>query len=111
MTAAAPRMRWAALWRWLHAPLRTADVPQHSNAGWLSLFAPLLAAGAVLLCAAIGFATTQISETRLEAAQHVALQRALDEFHAEFSDVDAPDDSQLRRIARRAGLGDLRFDA
>jgi diguanylate cyclase (GGDEF)-like protein len=65
----------------------------------------------MLLSAAIGFAVTKVSETRLEAAQHAALQRALDEFHAEFGDIDAPDDVQLRRIARQSGLGDLRFDA
>ena len=64
-----------------------------------------------MLCAAIGFAGTRLSESRLEAAQHAALRRALDEFHEEFGDIDAPDDIQLRRIARRAGLGDLRFDA
>ena len=81
------------------------------SAARLALFAPLLLAGAMLLCAAIGFAATQVSEARLEAAQHASLQRALDEFHAEFGDLDAPDDVQLRRIARRAGLGDLRFDA
>ncbi len=109
MTAAAAREWWAALRR----PHAAAYDNQHDigSAARLALFAPLLLAGAILLCAAIGFAVTQVSEARLEAAQHASLQRALDEFHAEFGDVDAPDDAQLRRIARRAGLGDLRFDA
>ncbi len=82
-----------------------------ANTTRIALLSPLLLAGAIVLCAAIGFAVTAVSENRLEAAQHAALQRALDEFHAEFGDVDAPDDVQLRLIARRAGLGDLRFDA
>src|SRR5579863_5579214 len=109
MTAAAAREWWAALRR-LHAVAHD-NHPGIGSAGRLALFAPLLLAGAILLCAAIGLAVTHVSEARLEAAQHASLQRALDEFHAEFGDVDAPDDVQLRRMARRAGLGDLRFDA
>ena len=109
MTAAAAREWWAALRR----PHAVAYDNHHDigSAGRLALFAPLLLAGAILLCAGVGFAVTHVSEARLEAAQHASLQRALDEFHAEFGDVDAPDDVQLRRMARRAGLGDLRFDA
>lgn len=109
MTAAAAREWWAAL-----RPPRAAAYDNQDNIGSaarLALFAPLLLAGAMLLCAVIGFAVTQVSEGRVDAAQHASLQRALDEFHADFGDVDAPDDVQLRRIARRAGLGDLRFDA
>jgi diguanylate cyclase (GGDEF)-like protein len=64
-----------------------------------------------MLCAALGFAFTRLSESRIEAAQHAALVQALDEFHAQFGDVDAPDDIQLRSIARRSGLADVRFDA
>jgi diguanylate cyclase (GGDEF)-like protein len=117
MTAAAARNWWAALWRHANSP----QVPGAGHSGTstttisttarFALFAPLLLAGAMLLCAVIGFFVTQVSEARLEAAQHAALQRAVDEFHADFGDIDAPDDVQLRRIARRAGLGDLRFDA
>ena len=70
----------------------------------------MLVAGAMVLCAAIGFAATGISERRLEAEQHAALQRALDEFHAESGDVDAFDETQIRLIERRAGLKNLRFD-
>ncbi len=73
-------------------------------------FLPLLFAGAIILCAAIGFAATQISEHRLEAEQHAALQQALDEFHAEFGDSDEFDDAQIRSIERRANLKNLRFD-
>ena len=76
----------------------------------LTSFLPMLVAGAMVLCAAIGFAATEISEHRLEAEQHAALQRALDEFRAEFGNVDAFDDAQIRLIERRAGLKNLRFD-
>jgi len=94
----------------LRAPVGAGGT-ESATATRLALIAPLLLAGAMLLGAAVGFAVTELSEGRLEAAQHAALQRALDEFHAEFGDIDAPDDRQLRHIARRAGLGDLRFDA
>ena len=52
-----------------------------------------------------------ISKGHVEAEQHAALQQALDEFHVQFGDIDAPDDVQLREIARSSRLGDLRFDA
>jgi len=112
MAVAAARKWWAARRRRSHlSPRARGNDGGSINGARFALFAPLLLAGAVMLCAAIGFAVTQVSEGRLEAAQHATLQRALDEFHAEFGDVDAPDDVQLRRIAHRAGLGDLRFDA
>jgi hypothetical protein len=63
------------------------------------------------VCAATGFTTTRISQGHVEAEQHSALQQALDEFHKQFGDIDAPDDVQLREIARRSRLADLRFDA
>jgi diguanylate cyclase (GGDEF)-like protein len=112
MAVAAARNWWAARRRRYrpsaHLPRNDAD---RLNRARFAVFAPLLFAGSMMLCAGVGFAVTQVSAGRLEAVQHAALQRALDEFHAEFGDVDAPDDVQLRRIARRAGLGDLRFDA
>jgi diguanylate cyclase (GGDEF)-like protein len=54
---------------------------------------------------------TRISRGQVEAGQRAALQQALDKFHAQFINVDAPDDVQLRQIARRSRLADLRFDA
>ncbi len=111
MTAAAAREWWAALRRPQLPQAAAGDADSLGSSARLALFAPLLLAGAMFLSAVIGFAVTQVSEARLEAAQHASLQRAVDEFHAEFGDLDAPDDVQMRRIARRAGLGDLRFDA
>jgi diguanylate cyclase (GGDEF)-like protein len=77
----------------------------------IALLLPLFVAGAMVLCAATGFTVSRLSEGRIEAEQRAVLQQALDEFRAQFGDVDAPDDAQLRTIARRSGLGDLRFDA
>ncbi len=113
MTAAAAARKWWAAHRLRSresAPLSAGD---HKNikAARIVLFMPLFLAGAMILCAAIGLAVTRLSESRIEGEQHAALQQALDEFHARFGDVDAPDDIQLRSIAHRAGLGDLRFDA
>jgi diguanylate cyclase (GGDEF)-like protein len=77
----------------------------------IAWFVPLFVSCALMLCAAIGFTFTRMSESRVEAEQFAALAQALDEFHTQFGDVDAPDDVQLRTIARRSGLADLRFDA
>ena len=112
VAAAAARRWWAASVRRSRFSRRWS-APDGDNADAVRFvsFLPLLLAGAMILCAAIGFAATRISEGRLEEAQHAALRQALDEFHAEFIGIDAPDDVQLRHIARRAGLSDLRFDA
>jgi diguanylate cyclase (GGDEF)-like protein len=77
----------------------------------VALLLPVLLAGAMMLCAATGFTVSRLSQGRIDAEQRSALQNALQEFHAQFGDIDAPDDVQLRTIARRSGLGDLRFDA
>jgi len=66
---------------------------------------------AVFACAAIGLTVTQRNDSRMADEQHAALQAALDELHAVFGDVDHFDSGQLSLIERRAGLGDLRFDA
>jgi diguanylate cyclase (GGDEF)-like protein len=71
----------------------------------------ILLAVAMLVCAAIGFAVTQSSDRRLAIDQHAALQNALGELHAVFGDSDHFDADQLRLIARRSGLRDLRFGA
>jgi diguanylate cyclase (GGDEF)-like protein len=111
MAAAAARRWWAA-----HR-LRTPESISGFAGGHttttarIALLLPLFIAGAMMLCAATGFSVSRFSESRIEAQQREALQQALDEFHARFGDVDAPDDVQLRSIARRSGLGDLRFDA
>jgi diguanylate cyclase (GGDEF)-like protein len=112
VAAAAARKSWAAPRQPSRAatPLSAAEF-KNIRAARIALFLPAFFAGAVLLCAATGFAFTRLSEGRIEAEQHMALQVALDEFHAQFGDIDAPDDVQLRSIAHRAGLGDLRFDA
>jgi len=105
--------------RWWAAPRRRQSIPtpspeglQKATAARLALFLPLVVVAAVLLCAATGFLATRISKGHIEAEQRAALQLALDEFHAQIGDgdMDAPDDVQLRGIARRSGLADLRFD-
>jgi diguanylate cyclase (GGDEF)-like protein len=71
----------------------------------------LAVAGGFLLCAAIGFIGSRISIGQVEAQQRAALQQAVDEFHSQVGGIDIPDDSQLRQIARRSRLADVRFDA
>jgi diguanylate cyclase (GGDEF)-like protein len=108
--AAAARKWWAAHRRRLFKPM-TASVDTKTTGARIALLLPLVIAGAMILSTVIGFTVSRLSESRLEAAQRGALQRALDEFHTQSGDVDAPDEAQLRMIARRSGLGDLRFDA
>ena len=74
------------------------------------LFAPALLSGAVILCAAIGFAVTQLSANHIAAQEHAALQRALDAFQGATGDVQDVNDTELRLIEHSAGLKDLRFD-
>jgi len=112
MAAAAAARNW-----WAAHPQRSRQLAPLSADGNYTRVAriapllPLLLAGAMVLCAATGFAVTRLSKSRIEAEQHAALQLALEEFHTQFGDIDAPDDVQLPSIARRAGLLDLRFDS
>jgi diguanylate cyclase (GGDEF)-like protein len=71
----------------------------------------MILAGAMLICAGLGFAVTQFDDSRLEVERQVALRQALEEFRAVSGDVDRIGDSELRLIERRAGLKGLRFDS
>jgi len=71
----------------------------------------MILAGAMLICAGIGFAVTQFDDSRREVERQVALRQALEEFRAVSGDVDRIGDSELRLIERRAGLKGLRFDS
>jgi diguanylate cyclase (GGDEF)-like protein len=66
---------------------------------------------AVLACVAIGLSETELNDSRLAGEQHAALQTALGEFNGGTTDPRRFDADALGRIARRAGLHDLRFDA
>jgi diguanylate cyclase (GGDEF)-like protein len=74
------------------------------------LFLPALFAGAMILCAAIGFAVTQLTDSRLEARQHAALQRALEQVGGPMGDHEDVDEAMLRQVEHLAGLKGLRFD-
>jgi diguanylate cyclase (GGDEF)-like protein len=107
---AAARTWWAAHRRRSAEPIGLPAGDGNTKAARFASLLPLLLAGAMIVFAAVGFAVTQVSESRLEAQRHVALQQALDQFHAEFGDVDEFDAEQIRNIERAAGLKDLRFD-
>jgi diguanylate cyclase (GGDEF)-like protein len=111
MVVDAARQWWAARRLRQSRPVSRPKGAQKATVARLGLFLPLGVVGAILLCAATGFTATRISKGHVEAEQRAALQQALDEFHAQFSNIDAPDDVQLRRIARSSRLADLRFDA
>src|SRR5262249_24714643 len=111
MVVDAARQWWAA-----HRLRRSWPTPRpkrthKATAARLALFLPLVVVGAILLCAVTGFTTTRISQGHIEAKQRAALQQALDEFHQQFGDIDAPDAVQLREIARRSRLAGRRCRA
>ena len=111
MVVDAARQLWAAHRQRQPRPTSRSKSTHKATVARLALFLPLVVVGAILLCAATGFTATRISKGHVEGQQRAALQQALDEFHTQFGDIDAPDDMQLREIARRSRLADLRFDA
>jgi len=104
--AAAARRNWA---RRRTGGLRRVAVPGRSVARIATVLLSLFAL-VVIGCAAVGLAVTLRSDMRQADARHIALETALDEFHAVFGDLDRFEDGQLRLIAQRAGLDGLRFD-
>ena len=126
MTVAAAGRRWWAAYRLLGgSSLRSpagesqagteagteSGESQDTRAARLMLFLPAFFAAGMILCAAIGFAVTQFGESRLEAQQHAALRRALEEVRADTGSVEDVDGALVRLVERRAGLKELRFDA
>jgi len=111
MVVDAARQWWAAHRQRQPRPTSRSKSTHKATVARLALFLPLVVVGAILLCAATGFTAARISKGHVEGQQRAALQQALDEFHTQFGDIDAPDDMQLREIARRSRLADLRFDA
>jgi diguanylate cyclase (GGDEF)-like protein len=117
MRAVAAARRWWALRRGQTAPraaLRAGELPRTPEPSRARLvrgfsLALIFLAIATLVCAAIGLAVTQSSDRHSAIEQHKALQNALSELHAVFGHIDHVDAGQLRLIARRSGLHDLRF--
>jgi len=106
---AAARQWWAAL-----RPVGRGDaltparMLRRAHGGAVSL---VVLAAALLGCAAVGFTVTQAHDDRLAIARHTALANALDEFAAAFGNFRHIDAAELRWLARRSGLRDLRFAA
>jgi diguanylate cyclase (GGDEF)-like protein len=108
--AAAARKWWAALWRRPREARLSSPDGTDTNAARFTLLLPAFLAGAMTLCAVVGFAATQLSASRLEAERHATLRQALDELGATSGDIQKFDDAQLRLIERRGGVQDLRLD-
>src|ERR1700677_1779712 len=109
--AAAAGKRWAAYRLLSRSSVRSSFGESEDNrAARLILFLPVLFAGAMLLCAAIGFAGTELSESHLEARQEDALRRAREEVRPATGDIEDVDCALLRQVEHRAGLKELRFD-
>jgi diguanylate cyclase (GGDEF)-like protein len=109
--AAAAGKRWAAYRLLSRSSVRSSFGESEDNrAARLILFLPVIFAGAMLLCAAIGFAVTELGESHLEAQQHDALRRALDEVRPAAGDIEDVDEALVREVEHRAGLKELRFD-
>ncbi len=110
---AAARDWWAARWQRPAAPpARPTALATHGAAAAPVITVAILAlVAATLACAAFGYGITQRNDGRLMAERYATLQVALEEFHAVFGDVDHFDDGQIRLLARRTGLNDLRFES
>ncbi len=110
--AAAAGTWWAALWRRSNArsgsPARDGA---RAKTVRLACYLLVVLAGAMIVCAVIGYAVTQHEDGRLAAERHAALRVALDEMRPVFGSMARFDQAQLRLIERRAGLSDLRFNA
>jgi diguanylate cyclase (GGDEF)-like protein len=114
MAAAAAARKWRAARRQAshEAAAGWAVAGRHTVMVRVALSLPLAIGAAMILCAGLGFAAARLGDSHIDIEQHAALAHALDEFHAKFGDgVEVPDDAQLRDVARRSGLVDLRFDA
>jgi diguanylate cyclase (GGDEF)-like protein len=110
--AAAARAWWAARRRPPQA--RSSSLTRagnHVKSVRLAAFLLVILSGVTIACAVIGFAVTTYNDRRAAAERDVALHVALDEFRASFGGRTSFDGAQLRLIARRAGLNDLRFAA
>jgi diguanylate cyclase (GGDEF)-like protein len=81
------------------------------NIARITTFLLLIFALAVIACAAVGLSAAQRDDARQTAAQHQALETALDELGAGSGATDRVDGTTLALIGRHAGLNDLRFDA
>jgi diguanylate cyclase (GGDEF)-like protein len=77
----------------------------------LASFLLVVLAGAMIVCAVIGFAVTQHEDNRLRAERHATLRRALDELRPALGRNSHFDQAQLHMLERHAGLSDLRFGA
>jgi diguanylate cyclase (GGDEF)-like protein len=110
--AAAAGTWWAALRRRSNArsgsPARDGA---RAKTVRLASYLLVVLAGAMIVCAVIGYAVTQHEDDRLAAERHAALRLALDEMRPVFGSMARFDPAQLRLIERRTGLSDLRFNA
>jgi diguanylate cyclase (GGDEF)-like protein len=111
MVVDAARRMWAADRPPQIGPRVSSADSSDATIARLTLFLPIVVAGAILLCAATGFIATRISKGRVEAQQRTALLQTLAESQGRFGENDGPNDVQVRDIARRSHLADLRFDA
>jgi diguanylate cyclase (GGDEF)-like protein len=113
MKAAAAARKWWAAHRRPSRERAASPARESGNTRIVRIASLLLVilAGAMILCAGIGFAVTQFDDNRLEAERHASLRLALEEFGAVSGDADRIGDTQLRLIERRAGLKGLRFDS
>jgi diguanylate cyclase (GGDEF)-like protein len=107
--AAGAIRKWWATWQQRSA-VPTAPLPANAAVARGMTFALLALAAATIACAVIGYAVTERNDSRLMSERYAALQVALDEFHAVFGEPDRFDSGQIRLLARRSGLKDLRFE-
>ena len=109
-TNARPRLAAQAK-PWLVRPMRRARAPQRMLSGSrLIVVIAVVAMGATLVCAAIGYSLAERSDQRVWAEQRAALRNAIAEFRVLFGRPGAVDPRFVRMVEQSARLKGLKFE-
>jgi diguanylate cyclase (GGDEF)-like protein len=104
-------LAWARRWR---TGGRTATPRAHAqrlfSAAWLIALLAVIAMGATLTCAAIGYGLAQRSDAHLWSEQRAALRNAIAEFRVLFGKPGAIDPRFVRMVEQSARLNNLKFE-
>ena len=103
------------LFGWIGRGARPVEAPRVRAARALSasqliVLLAVIALGATLLCAGLGYGLARQSDERFAAEQRHSLRNAISEFRAVFGRSNELDPRLVRMVERSAGLKSLRFE-
>jgi len=101
--------------RWRTAGRDLAGTPRvHAqrlfSASWLIVLLAVIAMGATLACAVVGYGLAQRSDERLWSEQRIALRNAIAEFRVLFGKLGAIDPRFIHMVEQSARLQGLKFE-